>query len=160
MPITKMRQARAAVLLAVVLVAPACAGRINPNLTPQQQEQEQLRDLQRTARVTERIGQTLLTLQNLEIAMHQQGRIPRDTHIEAQTYFKLTAQFVIDALERAKDVSKPAADRRSGILDALKRIDEIQTGVLDRIPDQDVRSRLGLVLMTITTLLMTWSMVT
>lgn len=160
MSIARMRQTRAAVLLAISLVAPACVTRVDPTATPQQQEQARLHDLQRVARVTERVGVVLLSLQNLEIAMFQAGRIPRYTHIEAQTYFKVTAQFVIEALDRAKDLTKPVEERRNGILEALKMIDGIQTNVIDRIPDQDVRGRLSLVVLSIQTILITWQMVT
>lgn len=157
---TRMRQACTAVLLAIaVLVAPACGARIDPNLTPQQQEQVQLRDLQRVAQVVERVGNLVVALQQAEIALHRAGRIPQGTHESIQTYLQLSAQFVIDELEGAKDTTKTPLERRHGVMRALKFVDGLQTGIIDKIPDEDVRGRLGLFVLSIQTVLVTWSMV-
>jgi hypothetical protein len=157
---TRMRQASAAVLLAItVLVAPACGARIDPNLTPQQQEQVQLRDLQRVAQVVERVGNLVVALQQAEIALHRSGRIPQGTHESIQTYLQLSAQFVIDELEGAKDTTKTPLERRHGVMRALKFVDGLQTGIIDKIPDEDVRGRLGLFVLSIQTVLVTLSMV-
>jgi hypothetical protein len=156
-----MRQASAAVLLAItVLVAPACGVRVDPNLTPQQQEQVQLRDLQRTAQVVERVGNLVVALQQAEIALHRAGRIPQGTHESVQTYLQLSAQFVIDELEGAKDTTKSPLERRHGIMRALKFVDGLQAGIIDKIPDEDVKGRLSLFVLSIQTILLTWTLVT
>jgi hypothetical protein len=154
-----MRQTRAAVLLAIVLVVPACA-RIDPNLSPQQQEQAQLRELQRVAQVTERVGVAVASLQNVEIALANAGRIPRETHIAIQTYLKLSAEFVLSELETAKDQTKSPLERRHGLMRALKFIDGLQVNVIDKIPESSARTELGLAVLTIQMILLTMSMVT
>lgn len=156
----RMRQAAAAVVLSIaVLVAPACVARVDPNLTPQQQEQVQLRDLQRIAQVVERVGHLVVALQQAEIALHRAGRIPQGTHESIQTYLQLSAQFVIDELEGAKDTTKTPLERRHGVMRALKFVDGLQTGIIDKIPDEDARVRLGLFVLSMQTILMTWTMV-
>jgi hypothetical protein len=140
MPITRMRQTRAAVLLAItLLVAPACA-RIAPNLSPQQQEQAQLRELQRVAQVTERVGVAVASLQQVEIALVNAGRIPRETHIAIQTYLKLSAEFVLSELETAKDQARSPLERRNGLMRALKFIDGLQVNVIDKITESSART--------------------
>jgi hypothetical protein len=157
---TRMRQASAAVLLAItVLVAPACGARIDPNLTPQQQEQVQLRDLQRVAQVTERVGILVKSLQDVEISLFKSGRISQGTHESVQTYLRISAQFVIDELEGAKDATKSPLERRNGVLRALKFVDGLQTQIIDKIPDEDVKGRLSLFVFSVQTLLITWQMV-
>ena len=157
---TRMRQACAAVLLAILLVsAPACGVRIDPNLTIQQQEQAQLRDLQRVAQVTERVGILVKSLQDVEISLHRAGRISQGTHESVQTYLRLSAQFVIDELEGAKDQTKSPLERRHGIMRALKFVDGLQTQIIDEIPDDDAKGRLSLFVLSIQTILVTWSMV-
>lgn len=157
-----LRQACAALLLAisVSLSVPACGARIDPNATPQQVEQAQLRDLQRLAQVVERVGNLVLALQNTEIALHRAGRIPQGTHESIQTYLKLSAQFVIDELEGAKDTTKSPLERRHGIMRALKFVDNLQAGLIDKIPDEDVKGRLSLFVLSIQTILMTVTLVT
>jgi hypothetical protein len=162
MPIRKTaRQACASVvLLCCLAIAPACGARIDPNATPQQVEQAQLRDLQRLAQVVERVGNLVLALQNTEIALHRAGRIPQGTHESIQTYLKLSAQFVIDELEGAKDATKSPLERRHGIMRALKFVDNMQTGLIDKIPDEDVKGRLSLFVLSIQTILMAVTLVT
>jgi hypothetical protein len=150
---------RAAVVLALVL-ASACGMRLPPNATPQQIEQAHLRELQRVAQVTERVGVLVQSLQAVEIAMSNAGRVPRETHIAIQTYLKLSASFVIASLETAKDQTKPIEERRNGILQALKLIDGFQSEIVAKIPDEGVRTQLGMIVLSIQTLLLTWSLVT
>jgi hypothetical protein len=161
MPFTRMRQTCAAVLLAisVSITAPACGVRIDPNATPQQVEQAQLRDLQRVAQVVERVGNLVLALQNTEIALHRAGRISQGTHESIQTYLKLSAQFVIDELEGAKDTTKSPLERRHSVMRALKFVDNLQTGLIDKIPDEDVKGRLSLFVLSIQTILMTVTLI-
>jgi hypothetical protein len=156
----QMRQTRAAVLLAIVLVAPACVTRIDPNRTPQQQEQVRLRELQRAAQMTERVGVAVLSLQNVEIALANAGRIPRETHIAIQTYLKLSAEFVLSELEAAKDQTKSPLERQHGLMRALKFIDGLQTNIIDKLPDPQARTELGLVVLTIQMLLLTTQLMT
>jgi hypothetical protein len=156
----RMRQASAAVLLAVtVLVAPACVTRIDPNLTVQQQEQAQLRDLQRVAQVVERVGNLVVALQGAEISLHRAGRISQGTHESIQMYLKLSAEYVISELEGAKDTTKSPMERRHGIMRALKFVDNLQTGLVDKIPDEDAKTRLGLFVLSIQTILIAWTLV-
>jgi hypothetical protein len=160
MPITRMRQTRAAVLLAILLVAPACVTRIDPKLTPQQQEQAQLRQLQRTAQMTERIGVAVASLQQVEITLANAGRIPRETHVAIQTYLKLSAEFVLSELETAKDQTKSPLERQHGLMRALKFIDGLQTNIIDKLPDPQTRTELGLAVLAIQMLLLTMQFAT
>lgn len=154
-----LRQACAALLLAIsVLAAPACGVRIDPNATPQQVEQAQLRDLQRMAGIVERVGYLVLSLQNTEIALHRLGRISPGTHESVQTYLKLSAEFVISELESAKDAAKSPLERRHSIMRALKFVDNLQTGLIDKIPDEDVKAKLQPYIMSIQTLLTVWQL--
>lgn len=157
----QLRQTCAAFLLAisVSIGVPACGARIDPNATPQQVEQAQLRDLQRIAQVTERVGVLVKSLQDVEISLHRAGRVSQGTHESIQTYLRISAQFVIDELEGAKDTTKSPLERRHGILRALKFIDGLQTQIIDKIPDEDVKGRLSLFVFSIQTLLVTWQMV-
>jgi len=156
------RQACAAVLLAITVAisAPACGARIDPNATPQQVAQAQLHNLQRVANVVERVGILVKSLQDTEIALFRAGRIPQGTHESIQTYLKISAEFVIAELEGAKDTTKSPLERRNGIMRALKFVDGLQTGIIDKIPDEDVRGRLGLFVLSIQTILITVSLVT
>lgn len=157
---SKLRQACAAVVLLWCLVSvPACGVRIDPNATPQQVEQAQLRDLQRVAQVVERVGNLVLALQNAEIALFKAGRISQGTHESIQTYLKISAEFVIAELEGAKDTTKSPLERRHGVMRALRFIDNLQSGIIDKIPDEDARARLGLFVLSIQTILITWQMV-
>jgi hypothetical protein len=161
MPFKIARQACASVVLLWCLaVVPACGARIDPNATPQQVEQAQLRDLQRLAQVVERVGNLVLALQNTEIALHRAGRISQGTHESIQTYLKLSAQFVIDELEGAKDTTKSPLERRHSVMRALKFVDNLQTGLIDKIPDEDVKGRLSLFVLSIQTILLTVTLVT
>lgn len=155
------RQTCAALLLAisVSLVVPACGARIDPNLTVQQQEQAQLRDLQRVAQVVERVGNLMVALQSAEIALHRTGRISQGTHESIQMYLKLSAEYVISELEGAKDTTKSPLERRHGIMRALKFVDNLQTGLIDKIPDEDAKTRLGLFVLSIQTILIAWTLV-
>lgn len=157
MPTTLSASMRAAVLLAC-LVVPACGVRIAPNATPQQIEQAQLRDLQRMAGVVERVGYLVLSLQQTEIALHRLGRISQATHDSVQTYLKLTAEFVIAELESAKDAAKSPLERRHAVMRALKFVDNLQTGLIDKIPDEDAKARLNGYVMSIQTLLTVWQL--
>jgi hypothetical protein len=156
----KLRQACAALLLAisVSLCAPACGARIDPNATPQQVEQAQLRDLQRTAGVVERVGYFVKGLQDAEISFHRMGRIPQGTHDLVQGYLKITAEYVIDELESAKDAAKSPLERRNAVMRALKFVDGLQTGLIDKIPDEDVRTKLGVYISFVQTLLTAWQL--
>jgi hypothetical protein len=160
MPPYLRQSSRASMVLLVCLLAPACGLLPDGNLTPQQQEQANLRSLQRVAQVTERVGVLVASLQQVEIALHNAGRVPNETHIAIQTYLKLSAGFVVASLETAKDQTKPAAERRDGILAALKLIDGFQTEIVAKIPDEGARTQLGMIVLSIQTILTTWALVT
>lgn len=148
------------VLLCCLVAAPACVTRIDPNATPQQMEQAQLRDLQRVAQVVERVGNLVVALQGAEIALHRAGRISQGTHESIQMYLKLSAEYVISELEGAKDTTKSPLERRHGIMRALKFVDNLQTGLIDKIPDEDVKGRLSLFVLSIQTILLTVTLIT
>jgi hypothetical protein len=153
------RQACASVVLLWCLATvPACGVRIDPNATPQQQEQAALRDLQRGASVVERVGYFVKGLQDAEISFHRAGRIPQATHEVVQSYLKITAEYVIDELEAAKDQAKSPLERRNSIMRALKFVDGLQAGLIDKIPDEDVRTKLGVYLSFVQTLLTAWQL--
>jgi hypothetical protein len=152
------RQACASVVLLWCVVASACGVKVDPKLTPQQQEQAALRDIQRGASVVERVGYFVKGLQDSEIAFHRAGRIPQATHEVVQSYLKITAQYVIDELESAKDQAKSPLERRNSIMRALKFVDGLQSGLIDKIPDEDVRTRLGVYVSFVQTLLTAWQL--
>lgn len=156
---TKLRQACAAVVLLWCLaLAPACGARIDPNATPQQQAQQALLAIERGANVVERVGYFVKGLQDAEIAFYRAGRIPQATHEIVQSYLKLTAQYVIDELEAAKDATKSPLERRNAVMRALKFVDGLQTGLIDRIPDEDVRTKLSVYISFVQTLLTAWQL--
>jgi hypothetical protein len=153
------RQTCAALLLAIVsLSAPACGARIDPNATPAQQAQQALLAIERGANVVERVGYFVKGLQDAEIGFHRAGRIPQATHEIVQSYLKLTAQYVIDELEAAKDATKSPLERRHAVMRALKFVDGLQTGLIDKIPDEDVRTKLGIYISFVQTLLTAWQL--
>jgi hypothetical protein len=154
------RQACASVVLLWCLATvPACGVRIDPNATPQQVEQANLRALERTAGVVERVGYFVKGLQDAEIGFHRMGRIPQATHDMVQSYLKITAEFVIDELEAAKDATKTALERRHSVMRALKFIDGLQAGLIDKIVDEGVRERLSTYVASIQILLTAWQLV-
>lgn len=155
-----LRQTCAAVLVAVSLSlgVPACGARIDPNATPQQQEQQALLAIERGANVVERVGYFVKGLQDAEIGFHRMGRIPQATHDIVQSYLKLTAQYIIDELESAKDATKSPLERRHAVMRALKFVDGLQTGLIDKIPDEDVRAKLGVYISFVQTLLTAWQL--
>jgi hypothetical protein len=154
-----LRQTCAALLLAIVsLSAPACGARIDPNATPAQQAQQALLAIERGANVVERVGYFVKGLQDAEIGFHRAGRIPQATHEIVQSYLKLTAQYVIDELEAAKDATKSPLERRHAVMRALKFVDGLQTGLIDNIPDEDVRTKLGIYISFVQTLLTAWQL--
>jgi hypothetical protein len=154
------RQTCAALLLAisVSLSAPACGARIDPNATPQQQQQQALLAIERGANVVERVGYFVKGLQDAEISFHRLGRIPQATHEVVQGYLKITAEFVLDELKAAKDATKSPLERRNAVMRALKFVDGLQTGLIDKIPDEDVRSKLGIYISFVQTLLTAWQL--
>jgi hypothetical protein len=154
-----LRQTCAALLLAIVsLSAPACGARIDPNATPQQQQQQALLAIERGANVVERVGYFVKGLQDAEISFHRLGRIPQATHEVVQGYLKITAEFVLDELKAAKDATKSPLERRNAVMRALKFVDGLQTGLIDKIPDEDVRSKLGIYISFVQTLLTAWQL--
>lgn len=154
------RQACASVvLLWCLVVVPACGARIDPNATPQQQAQAELRDIQRSALIVERVGDLVKSLQDTEILLANAGRVPSDTHVAIQTYLKLSAEYVLSELESAKDDAKSPLERRHGIMRALKFIGGLQKNVIEKIPDASARTELGMIAMAISTLLLTMQLV-
>jgi hypothetical protein len=163
---TRMRQAGTAVLLSItLLVAPACGVRmapcLNPSLTPAQQahqiEVSRLREIQRGADITKRVGELMVSLSKTEIAFHAAGRIPTNTHHAIQGYFEFAAEGVLEALDVAKDATQPIETRMSALERGLRIVGGLRTKVIDRLPEGDVKLTLGLALATAEALLFTWN---
>lgn len=143
-----MRRLLGAILASVLLTA--CGGRPAPTLSP---EQQRLHGVQRIARVVERVGLLVESLQTTEIALHQAGRITREDHRVIQVSLKIAAETVLDALERMKDLTQPEATRQQAVGLALRAVDRLIAEGLKPVLDAQARLELQLIASGITAIL-------
>lgn len=153
-----IRRFAATVVVLLALAAGACS-RIDPNLTPEQQQQVHLQRMKRAAEVVERVGNAVRAIQAYEIVLYHQGRIAPDTHAAIQTYFKYGAEGVITAIDEMKKLTTPASGQLETIRRALGFVDSFQRDFVDKLPDEQARNALGLLVLSAQVALLTWQII-